>query len=115
MSATDFFRFFTVLSLFRGMLRVRPSFLVPSSWNKAYGTNPTVSLKGLAIGRARVRNGSNVIETFLHSRQVTVDFSYPYIRSTIMDLFLARNAYQCSLLTSESGLPLESCISTYGF
>lgn len=67
------------------------------------------------MGSARVRKGSNVIEMLEHFRHLTVDFSWPYIKSTIIDLFLAINALQCSALTSESGLPLESCNSVYGF
>jgi len=68
-------------------------------------------LYGLGIGNDIVRNGSNVMDILLQSKHYTVDLSYPYIRSTIIDLFLAINAFQCSALTISSGLPSESYIS----
>lgn len=44
-----------------------------------------------------------------------VDLYYPYIKSTIIDLFLKQNPSQASLATSKSGLPWLSFYSTYGF
>lgn len=72
----------------------------------------TFILKGLAIGTARDKNGSKVMDTLSHLRHLTVDFSYPYIKSTMIERFLAKKASQCSVLTTESGLPSELAIST---
>lgn len=48
------------------------------------------------MGTERVRKGSKVMDTFSQVRQVTVDLSCPYIKSTMMDLFLASKPFQCS-------------------
>ena len=41
------------------------------------------------MGRGIDKNGSKVMEMFPQAKHSTVDLSWPYIKSTIIDLFLA--------------------------
>lgn len=64
------------------------------------------------IGTLKARKGSNVFEFSLHFVQISLDLSYPYIKSTMTDLFRAENVFQCSGATIWSYLPFESDCST---
>jgi hypothetical protein len=57
--------------LLRAIVRASTGFLgvlSPFSTNISYGTKPTCTLNGLAIGNGIVKNGSNIILILLHVR-----------------------------------------------
>jgi hypothetical protein len=61
-----------LLSLLRASLSERQGFLEPSSFKGFAGIKSRLILKGLAIGRARVRKGSKVMLILWHVRHYTV-------------------------------------------